>query len=150
MQAFLARVIPGLAHPRLHALAKVFCEGQHLEWGKGDAAEALGFVKICASHGPVMGLRVVLGEVVGQVFVTTVPKNAKVVLLDPVLDPVKPHVHGFGPFLFKGVVRDSRSGGVIHLDGCGWLWVAHFEERHAKAAGFLCIMMQGAQFGFGC
>ena len=37
-------------------------------------------------------------------------------LLDSILEPVEPHVHGFGSFLFDGVVEDSISAFIVGLN----------------------------------
>ena len=64
--------------------------------------------------------------VVASVLRAWSPKNAELFLCSTILEPVVAHVHGFGAFVFGGFVGDANSGGVVGLDGCGWLWVSQF------------------------
>ena len=75
-----------------------------------------------------MAGRVMLGVIVTKVFVAGAPVDEEVALADAILEPVESHVHGFGAFLFDGVVGEAGGRGVVSLDGRGWLWVAKFFE----------------------
>ena len=66
-------------------------------------------VKVAGTHFPVMGGRVVLGEVVTFVVLARLPKDVKLALSDTITDPVKAHVNCLGPFLFHCVIYDSFS-----------------------------------------
>ena len=78
-------------------------------------------VKVDGTHFTVVGGRVVLGEVVTFVVLARLPKNVKLALSDTIMDPVKAHVNGLGPFLFHCVIYDSFSTGIVSLDGSGRL-----------------------------
>ena len=51
--------------------------------------------------------------------------------------------------MFDGFVGNARGGGIVNLDGSGWLRVAHFVEGCADAAGFSSIVVEGTTFGLG-
>ena len=60
--------------------------------------------------------------------------NDKLALVDAIADPVETHVHSFGSALFDSAVRDASSTGIVGLDWCGWLWMAHVVQRGARVA----------------
>ena len=62
---------------------------------------------------------VVLGEVVSTVGGASLPVHAKLALADPVSDPVKSHIHGFGSLLFDGVIGNAISNCIVGLYGGG-------------------------------
>lgn len=76
------------------------------------------------AHFPMMGRRMVLREVVGQVVGAFLPVDAEVALADSVADPIKAHVYGFGSTLFDFVVDDAFGNGIVSLDWSGRLGVA--------------------------
>jgi len=57
----------------------------------------------------------VFGEVIGMVGAAGVPKNVELALADPVTNPIKLHVDGFGPLLFHGVIGNSAGSAVVGL-----------------------------------
>jgi len=57
----------------------------------------------------------VFGEVIGTIGATRVPKNVELALADPVADPIKSHVDGFGPLLFHGVIGNAAGSAVVGL-----------------------------------
>ena len=73
------------------------------------------------AHEPMVTRRMVLREVVAQVFGPWAPVNEKLALFDSVLDPVKTHVHGLGAFLLDSVVGKTYGCRVVGLDGRRWL-----------------------------
>jgi hypothetical protein len=84
------------------------------------------------------------GEVVGQVVGSSAPVDDKLALGDPVADPIKSHVNGFGSALFDGAIGDAGRTGVVGLDGGGGLGVAEIMEGGADGGGFFAIMKESA------
>ena len=58
----------------------------------------------------VMGWRMMLCEVVGQVCGTWCPVDVELFLVHTVLDPEEAHVDGAGALLFYGILGDAISG----------------------------------------
>ena len=56
------------------------------------------------------------------------PVNDELALLGLVLNPIKSHVNGLGPFLFDGAVGESDGKGVVDLHGNRRLGMTHFLE----------------------
>ena len=84
-------------------------------------------LEICRSFLDVMGGRVVLSVVVGEILLAWLPMHSELSLLDPISNPKESHVHRFGAFCLDSVVGNSFSCGVIVLDRCGArLRMAHF------------------------
>ena len=96
-----------------------------------------------------MGCGVVLGEVVGHIFVAWAPVDKELALVDSVLDPVETHVHGFGFASVNSAISDTCSCGVIGLDGCCWLQMFHLDESGAESGAVSGIVEQTSKFGFG-
>jgi len=90
----------------------------------------------------------VFGEVIGTIGGAWTPKNVELALADPITDPIKPHVDGFGPFLFHGVIGDAAGGTVVSLKWCGWLGMAKFLQGDAHRTDGLSIEEQCTQFSF--
>jgi len=65
----------------------------------------------------------VFGEVVGQVFLSWVPRNIEVANVNLICDPEEAHFHGPGALAFYCVVGNGNSGVVVTVDGGGWLWM---------------------------
>ena len=59
-------------------------------------------MQVSSAHAPVMGRRVVLGGVVGQIGGARAPVDVELALRLTVIEPVEAHVHGFGAALFDG------------------------------------------------
>ena len=72
-------------------------------------------MEICWAHCLMMGGRMVFGEVIGMIGAAGTPKNVELALADPVADPIKMHVDGFGPLLFHGVIGNAAGGAVVGL-----------------------------------
>ena len=69
---------------------------------------------------------------------------------DPVLDPMKIHVHGFGHLLPNDFVGYSNICSIIYLYGGKWLGMAHFVSGCSDGHGSLAIEEDGSVFGFSC
>ena len=91
----------------------------------------------------------VLGEVICKIVSALAPINDELALADSVCDPVEFHIYALGATLLDGAVDDTGSDGVVGLDGCGGLRVAHFLEAGAKGAGLGTVVEEASQFGFG-
>lgn len=74
----------------------------------------------------VMFARMMLGDVVTQVFAARAPCDGDGLVSDLIGDPKIPHFHGTGALAFDSVVGNSGGGAVIADDGCGRLGVTHF------------------------
>jgi len=105
-------------------------------------------VEIDGSHVTMMGIGMVLGEVVAEVFFATFPMDVELALTNAVSHPIKSHVNGFGTFLFHRVIDDAFGACIVSLDGCGWLRVTKENESVAQTACVLCIVEEGTHFGF--
>ncbi len=58
-------------------------------------------------------------------------------------------VHGLGFLRDNGEIGDANSSGVVHLDGCAWLWPTHFDEGLTEGNNSLGCGVESAKFGFG-
>ena len=85
--------------------------------------------------------------IVGQVGFSWGPVNTELALVALILQPIKLHVDGLGPFLFKGFVGKTNSGRVVDFNRGWWLWVPHFYQTDAKFNSFLGCHMCCAYFG---
>jgi hypothetical protein len=74
-------------------------------------------------------LREVFGEIVCDVLRCWDIHDAKLLLSNPIMDPMKPHVDCFTAFLFKRIVSESNSGLVVAEDSRRGLRVAHIAEN---------------------
>jgi hypothetical protein len=63
----------------------------------------------------------------------------EVPLRDPVTDPIKAHVTGFGSALFDGAVGYASSAGVVGLDGDWGLRVAQVVQRGMQPRRLLAV-----------
>jgi hypothetical protein len=83
--------------------------------------------------------RVMLREVVAQVFAAWGPVDFKVALIGSVTDPIKAHVDGFQRLLLYSAVNDAIYGGVVCLEWGGGLMVAHFAESCTSTVASLAF-----------
>ena len=65
-------------------------------------------------------------EIVTKIGKARPPIYLKMFLSHMILDPVIPHVHGFGLLLLNLLVCKSNGGGVVDLTGGGGLSMANF------------------------
>jgi len=91
----------------------------------------------------------VFGKVVGAITDPTSPVDNELALANTVADPVKTHVHGFGAFLFDGVVGDARSSAVVSDNGSRWLGMSKFFKSDALGDGLFSVVVEASHFGFG-
>ena len=99
-------------------------------------------VKLNEMHFDVMGSIVVLGVVISKVCFPWGPLNGQLVLVDSIWDPVKTHVHGFGPFQFVVLAGSKSTGCGIVGDNTGRprLGMAYLLEDLANEHSLLAIM----------
>ena len=84
---------------------------------------------ISGAHGAVIGRRKVLGVVIREIGLPTIPIDMQLVLVDSSLDPEIAHVHCLGALGADGLVGNAGSRGVVSLNGSGWLRMPQlFEE----------------------
>ena len=75
----------------------------------------VGLLEVGRSHGLMMFGRMVFGKIIGAVCVAGAPEDVELPLTRAVTNPVKPHVNGFRPLLFDGVIDDAAGGAVVRL-----------------------------------
>ena len=71
---------------------------------------------------------VMLREVVGKIELARSPIEAELFEGFPVAEPVETHVHGLRALRLDLAVDDSLGRGIVGLNWCGGLLVAHFLE----------------------
>jgi hypothetical protein len=106
-----------------------------------------GLREICGAHGLVVGRRVMLGEVVTEVFTAGFPVDEEMVLTDAVADPIEVHIHGAGSALADGRIDYAIGSGIVGLDGRRWLGVAHLIESGTENFGCLAVDVECPNFG---
>ena len=67
-----------------------------------------------------------LGEVVGPVFISWCPIDFELALFYSVLQPVETHVDGFAALLFNSAIDNAIGSGVVSFYGRWWLRVTQF------------------------
>jgi hypothetical protein len=80
---------------------------------------------------------VVLGVVVCPIVTAFIPIVAELLLRFLAAEPPQREVHGLGFTWDDGEVGDANDSGVVHLDGCVWLWPTHFDEGLMEGDRFL-------------
>jgi hypothetical protein len=73
----------------------------------------------------------VLGPVIASIVGAWAPVDAELFLGFVVAEPVVTHVHGLGGFGLDFVGYNPICRGVVGLDWCGWLRMAHFDQQVA-------------------
>ena len=90
----------------------------------------------------------VFAGVITKVLMAGFPKNMEVFLVNPVLDPVEAHVHGFGALLADSAISDAGCDRVVGLHWRRRLWPSHILECLADDGGFLGVNKEGGEFSF--
>ena len=67
------------------------------------------------AHGDVILGRVMFGGAVCKIFLCTFPVNVKLLLAVLIANPIKMHVHSFGPALNDSVGEDTDGAFVVKL-----------------------------------
>ena len=83
-------------------------------------------VYIVLSYITMMVGRVVFCMIITQFCGARFPKHFEMILFDAVLDPIKAHVHCFGPFLLHCWIHYALRGGIVYLHRGGRMFVSHF------------------------
>ena len=96
-------------------------------------------MKVEWSHLAVVGWRMVLGEIIGEIISALLPMDAKLALSDTIAYPIESHVNGPRSALFDGVVGNSIGDCIVSLDWGGWLGPSHFFEGGSNGATFLPV-----------
>ena len=102
------------------------------------------------SHVAVVGGWVVFGEIVGVVEFTGAPVKTKLLLEFPVAELVEAHVHGLRALRLDLAVDDSLCRGIIGLNRCGGLLVAHFLEDETDVNALTRRDVEPPQFCLCC
>ena len=84
-------------------------------------------LKVNVPHPSVVLGREVLGEVIVKVFISLLPVEEGLVLLDAAAHPVETHVKIFGALLAHVSGEDAVGGCAVGLDWGGRLRVEHFD-----------------------
>ena len=108
------------------------------------------WMQVCAPHLRMMCCRVMLGVRVCKVEGSRSPVNEELALPGAILQPVKTHVNGLGPFLLDGSIGKTHGSCVVNLNGRGGLWVSHLSKSGAEGNSFLGIDVGGPDFSFSC
>ena len=98
-----------------------------------------------------MGRRMMLGEVVGGVCLPGGPVEEELALADAALEPMIPHIKGFGAFETDFRMENTVGSGIVGFQGSPSvrLRMAHFLQGSANGNGVLGIEEEGSDFGFG-
>jgi hypothetical protein len=86
-----------------------------------------------------------LSKIVTHIGVTRRSAYIKLVLFNPVFDPVEYHVRGFGALLLDCVIDDSVCSGAVSFELGG---VAPFRESGAHGSVLFSIDKDGTTFSF--
>ena len=98
-------------------------------------------MQIVGPHLSVMRSRMMFRELIRTVQNTLLPIDMELALPDTIANPIKRHVHGFGPFLFYSVVGDTTCRAVVHDNWCWWLKkMTQFLQDVADRICFLAIV----------
>ena len=97
-----------------------------------------------------VGVKVVLGVVVGPVFSSRVPVVLELVLGGTATEPTDLHIHHFSPAGNNCFVGHSCICLVARLDRAFWLGPAHVYQGLAMGYHLLCSDGECSQFGFRC
>jgi hypothetical protein len=92
--------------------------------------------------------QMVFGEIVCKIVCTFSSMDDELTLFDAVIYPIKAHANCLGSSLFDGFVGHACCTCIVCLNGCGWLWVAHFDKVGAKWYAVSCVVKQSSKFGF--
>ncbi len=94
----------------------------------------------------------VLGKIIGFVFLAGRPGEIELTLVDAVLHPPVAHVKRFGKLLAHFGSEDSLGGAVLGFErgSGGWLFMAEFFEGSMYGAGMFPALVDGAGFSFSC
>ena len=85
----------------------------------------------------------VVGVIITQVVLSWSSLYDKLALVTPVLQPIKPHIYGFRPFLLNGFIGESHCCGIIHLDQCRG-WGCPISTKHILIEMFACAVVKPA------
>ena len=96
-------------------------------------------MEIRLTQGTVVTRRIVFSVVVAKVCASGLPVDEELLLLGPILDPVKSHVDFLQVFLLDGVVGKTLSCGVIRTDGGDRLRIDKLCESGADGYRFLPV-----------
>ena len=88
-------------------------------------------------------------DLVSIVTAAWAPVDQKLVLTDPVTDPVKTHVKCFCRLSLNPIIGESNSSCVIYLDRGGRLGMSELCESNAEREGIAGGQERGCNLGFG-
>ena len=91
-------------------------------------------------HLSVMRSRMMFREIICTVENALPPIDMELALSVTIANPIKTHIHSFGPFLFDSVVGNATGGAVVRDNGCWWLWMTQFCQDVADRIGFLAVV----------
>ena len=103
---------------------------------------------VVGANETMVGGPVVFTGVITKVLMAGFPKNMEVFLVNPVLDPVEAHVHGFGALLADSAISNAGGNRVVSLYWRRRLWPSHILECLADDGGFLGVNKEGGEFSF--
>ncbi len=78
--------------------------------------------------------RQILGKEIGQILKAWDEDDAKLTLLNPIPQPMKPHIQWLGHFGGDGVVGEANRNLIVTKNGCCWLRMTHVANTPAYSA----------------
>jgi hypothetical protein len=97
-----------------------------------------------------------LGKEIGQILKARDEDDAKLTLLNPIPQPMKPHIQGLGHFGGDGVVGEANRNLIVAKNGCCWLRMTHVGQdlplidsnaRSCKHAGVFRLGYKRTNYG---
>ena len=70
-------------------------------------------MKVAIAHDFVVPRRMVFGKIIRHVQFSFAPDDLKMVLVDPILEPMESHIEGFGEFWTDRSIEDACSSGIV-------------------------------------
>ena len=96
-----------------------------------------------------MAAVVMLGCIIGKIFLSRVPSHIKFFIFDLVADIEISHFHGSGALFFDHAVGNAGSGCVVAVDGSRGLRMPQFLKGEAKNAALFCVHEECPELSFG-
>ena len=92
------------------------------------------------------------GELIGNIFSSLMPVEAKLFLFEVTSHQVEAHVKCFGEFLAHVAGEYSVRGCIVSLDWSGWLRMDHFNQGRAYGNRLLAVEedLTGSSLSGGC
>lgn len=107
-------------------------------------------IDIVTTDSSVVGWWVMFCEVVGAILGRWFPLEMEICVCLLILQPIVPHVDGFGASLLDGLVSETNRGSIVQCYRCGGLRIPHFFKRNADGNGLPTVDKGSSNFGVSC